>query len=207
MYYEPGSQPHGLPHDPLKSCVVPRPIGWISTISAEGVANLAPYSFFNLVATEPPLVMYSSCGTTPWGAKDSSRNIETQGQFVVNMATYAQRDAVVASSAPLPPEIDEFEHAGLGKLPSRRVSPPRVSGAPVHLECERHRIVELPHEGEGRNVLVIGRVVGVHIADAALNEGMLDVARIQPLARLGYKHYARVAEVFTLSSRTAPQQP
>ncbi len=199
MFYETGRNDHGLAHDPIKSCVVPRPIGWISTVNAAGVPNLAPYSFFNLVATDPAIVMYSSCGRTTYGDKDTVTNITHTGEFVVNMATWEQREPMLASSASLPPGANEFEHAGLVALPSRLVKPPRVAGAPVHLECVHHHTLELPSNADGRNVVVFGRVVGVHIDDRMIENGKLDVSKVLPIARLGYAEYARVEAVFTMS--------
>jgi flavin reductase (DIM6/NTAB) family NADH-FMN oxidoreductase RutF len=199
MFYETSRNDHGLPHDPIKSCVVPRPIGWISTLSAAGGLNLAPYSFFNLVATNPALVMYASNGRTPYGDKDTLTNISETGEFVVNMATWDQRDEMFRSSAVLPPEVDEFAHAGLSTLPSKLVRPPRVAGAPIHLECIHHQTLELPHDDPGgRNALVIGRVVGVHIDDAVIQNGRVDLGLIQPIARLGYGDYARVDTIFSM---------
>jgi flavin reductase (DIM6/NTAB) family NADH-FMN oxidoreductase RutF len=198
MFYETKDNAHGLAHDPIKSCVVPRPIGWISTISASGVPNLAPYSFFNLVATNPTFVMYASCGRTAHGDKDTATNIEQTGEFVVNMATWDQRAAMLASSATVAAELSEFEHAGLEALPSRLVKAPRVAGAPVHLECVYHQTVELPPSGGGRNIVVFGRVVGVHIDDRMIENGKLDVSKVSPIARLGYSEYARVEHVFSM---------
>lgn len=206
MFYETAQNDHGLAHDPIKSCVVPRPIGWISTISAAGIVNLAPYSFFNLVATNPTFVMYSSCGRTTHGDKDTVTNITQTGEFVVNMATWDQREAMLASSASVAPHVDELEHAGLVALPSRLVKPPRVAGAPVHLECVLHQTLELPPSADGRNTVVFGRVVGVHIDDHMIDDGKLDVTRMGPIARLGYTEYARVEQVFSMSlaARKAP---
>lgn len=199
MFYETSRNDHGLPHDPIKSCVVPRPIGWITTRSASGVMNLAPYSFFNLVATNPVFVMYGSNGRTPYGDKDTLTNITETGEFVLNMASWDQRHEMFASSAVLPPEVDEFAHAGLSALPSRLVKPPRVAGAPVHLECVHHQTLELPHDDPGgRNAVVIGRVVGVHIDDAVLENGRINLDRAKPIARLGYADYACLGEVFSL---------
>jgi flavin reductase (DIM6/NTAB) family NADH-FMN oxidoreductase RutF len=199
MFYETSRNDHGLPFDPIKSCVVPRPIGWISTLSASGVVNLAPYSFFNLVSTAPAFVMYASNGRTPFGQKDTLANITETGEFVVNMATWEQRAEMLASSASVPPDIDELEHAGLQPLPSILVKPPRVRGAPVHLECRHHQTIELPHtEPDGRNAVVIGRVVGVHIDDQVLDHGRIDLTRAGPIARLGYLDYARVDTIFSM---------
>jgi flavin reductase (DIM6/NTAB) family NADH-FMN oxidoreductase RutF len=122
------------------------------------------------------------------------------------MATWDQRDAMLASSANVPPQIDEFEHAGLVALPSRLVKPPRVAGAPVHLECVHHQSLELPPSVDGRNTVVFGRVVGVHIDDRLIDDGKLDVTRMGPIARLGYTQYTRVEQVFSMSlaARKAP---
>ena len=191
--------PHGLPHDPFLSCIVPRPIGWVSTVSAAGVVNLAPYSFFNGVAVKPPMVMFASSGRQAHGPKDSLANIEATGEFVCNLATWELRERMNQTSAPVPPEIDEFVLAGLETEPSELVKPPRVRAAPVHLECRHHATVELPCDiAGGRNAICVGRVVGIHIRDEFLKGGMVDVARIRPLARLGYHDYTSVESVFTM---------
>lgn len=197
MFYRPGIDGHGLPHDPFKAIVAPRPIGWIATIDAEGRANLAPYSFFNAVADRPPMVMYSSNGAKPGlgEGKDSLANIRETGEFVANIVSFALRDRMNLSSGHYPAGEDEFARAGLTPLPSRVVRPPRVGAAPAALECRAWKIVELPGEA---NVMVIGEVVGVHIDDAMLADGRLDVTRYMPLARLGYRDYAAVREVFAL---------
>ena len=199
MFYKIGG-PHGLPHDPFKSCVVPRPIGWISTIGADGAVNLAPYSFFNAVATEPPMVMFSSNGKQAHGTKDSVANAEATGEFVCNMATWDLRDPMSQTSRPVPPEVDEFELAGLETQPSELVKPPRVKASPIHLECVYHQTLEVPCDIEGgRNAICLGRVVGVHIRDEFLTDGKVDIARIKPLARLGYRDYTVAEKVLTLS--------
>ena len=199
MFYKIGG-PHGLPHDPFKSCVVPRPIGWISTIGADGAVNLAPYSFFNAVATEPPMVMFSSNGKQAHGTKDSVANAEATGEFVCNMATWDLRDPMSQTSRPVPPEVDEFELAGLETQPSELVKPPRVKASPIHLECVYHQTLELPCDIEGgRNAICLGRVVGVHVRDEFLTDGKVDIARIKPLARLGYRDYTVTEKVLTLS--------
>lgn len=200
MFYDPRSEPHGLAHNPWTALVVPRPIGWISTLSPEGVANLAPYSFFNAVCGEPPFVMFSSVGR-----KDSQRNIEATGAFVVNMAVADLAEAMNATSAVVPPGVDEFALAGLEKAPCRNVAVPRVAASPVALECLLAQVVPLvSRDGRrGRSDVIIGEVVGIHIADAVIEDGMLDVARIRPLSRLGYMDYAIVDDVFSMR-RPAP---
>ena len=199
MFYKIG-EPHGLPLDPFKSCAVPRPIGWISTLGADGTVNLAPYSFFNAIAAEPPMVMFSTNGKQPFGPKDSLTNAEATGEFVCSMATWDLRDSMNRTSSMEPPEVNEFELAGLETEPSELVRPPRVKASPVHLECLYHTTVELPCDIEGgRNAVCIGRVVGVHIRDEFMTHGMVDIARIRPLARLGYQDYTVAEKVFPLS--------
>ncbi|VAW17907.1 Nitrilotriacetate monooxygenase component B [hydrothermal vent metagenome] len=195
MFYEPKKNNHGLPHRPFKALVGPRPIGWISTLGRDGIANLAPYSFFNAVADDPPVVMFSSSG-----AKDSLRNAQATGEFVCNIVSYAQRDAMNASSANVPPGVDEFDLAGLAKAECRIVRAPRVAEAPAALECRTVKIVDLPGEGGQPNLyrVVFGLVVGIHIADEALVDGIVDAVRLNQLARLGYQDYSVVDKVFPL---------
>jgi flavin reductase (DIM6/NTAB) family NADH-FMN oxidoreductase RutF len=205
MFYRP-EEPHGLRGDPLNAIVVPRPIGWISSLDADGRANLAPYSFFNAVAYRPPQVMFSAAGPHERGGlKDSVANIAATGEFVVNLATWSLREAMNASSIAAPHGDDEFARAGLTKAPSAVVGPPRVAESPAHLECVLSRIVELEGPAPDRpNRMVIGRVVGVHIADAVLRERVIDIALLDPIARLGYDQYARVREAFRM---TRPRWP
>ena len=199
MFYKTDG-PSGLPHDPFISCVVPRSIGWISTLSPSGVVNLAPYSFFNAVVSKPPMVMFATNGRQPHGAKDSVANAEATGEFVCNMATWELREKVNQTSAPVPPETDEFELAGLETEPSELVKPPRVKASPVHLECLFHATLELPNETQGvRNAICVGRVIGVHIRDEFLTDGKVDIQRIKPIARLGYKDYTVVETIFTMA--------
>lgn len=200
MFYQPGSTPHGLPHDPFKSCVIPRPIGWISTLSASGVANLAPYSQFQNLTFDPPYVMFAANQNT-WGdRKDSVSNAERTGEFVWNMATYDLREAVNRSAQAVGPEVDEFDLAGVTKVASVLVKPPRVAESPIQFECTYHATLRLPGGGTVGTVdVVIGRVVGVHISDAALTaDGRVDVLRLRPIARLGYYDYTSVESVFSM---------
>lgn len=204
MFYRP-SEGHGLARDPLNAIVVPRPIGWISSLDPEGRVNLAPFSFFNAVAYEPPQVMYSTTGPhREGGDKDSLRNIRATREFVVNLATWPLREAVNASSVPAPHGIDEFELAGLTKAPARVVRPPLVAESPVHLECVLGQIVELPSSGAARNTIVVGEIVGVHIADEAVVDGRVDTKALEPIARLGYDQYTRVVEVFSMTRPSWP---
>lgn len=200
MYYEPGVTPHGLPHDPFKSCVVPRPIGWISTVDSQGRHNLAPYSQFQNVTFDPPIVMFSANQDTRGQRKDSVRNAEETGEFVWNMATYALREAVNITAEELSPEVDEFERAGLVKLPSRKVRPARVAGSPIHFECVYLNTLRFPGTPPMGTVdVVFGRVVAIHIDDEVIDgKGMVDVLKIQPLARMGYFDYTYVDNRFQM---------
>lgn len=197
MFYEP-AKGHPLPRNPFKACVVPRPIGWISSIGPDGTYNLAPYSFFNAVADAPPMVMFASNGRHAHGHKDSADNAVAAGEFVVNVATWDLRHPMNASSAALEPGVDEFAVAGLTPVPSRIVSAPRVAESPINLECRTLQRIELPAEEGGRNVVVFGEVVGVHIDESILVDGFVDIAKLRPISRLGYKDYAVVEEVFSM---------
>jgi flavin reductase (DIM6/NTAB) family NADH-FMN oxidoreductase RutF len=202
MFYEPEKDDHGLPFNPYKSIVVPRPIGWISTVDRKGVVNLAPYSQFNNLGYDPPYVMFSGNSFPGTGSrKDSVRNATDTGEFVVNMATYELREAVNITSQFLPHGVDEAALAGLEMIPSRIVNPPRVAASPVQLECRFHGSLVLPGNAFDQvHHVVIGRVVGVHICDDVLTpEGKLDVLKMRPLARLGYFDYTTVDTLFTMA--------
>jgi flavin reductase (DIM6/NTAB) family NADH-FMN oxidoreductase RutF len=180
-FYQP-AQGHGLPHDPFNAIVGPRPIGWISTRTAQGGLNLAPYSFFNAFNYTPPLIGFSS-----QGRKDTLRNIEHNGEFVWNLATRPLAEAMNASCAPAPPDVNEFELAGLTPAPSRIVAVPRVAESPVSFECQCSQIIRLQSAaGDPTNGwLVMGEVVGVHIAQELLRDGVYDTARSQTILRGG----------------------
>ena len=200
MFYETARGDHGLPRDPFKSLVVPRPIGWISTISPAGVVNLAPFSLFNAVAESPPIVFFAPGGRKhdrPF--KDSRANAEATGEFVVNIVTYDLREAMNATSASFPAETDEMAAVGLSPAPSRMVKPPRVAQSPIHLECAYLRTIELPSdEPDEPNAIVLGQVVGVHIADTVIRDGRVDVRLFRPVARLGYSQYTVVEQLFSM---------
>jgi flavin reductase (DIM6/NTAB) family NADH-FMN oxidoreductase RutF len=196
MFYRP-EDGHNLPHNPFNAVVTPRPIGWISTRGTAGRDNLAPYSFFNAVAYVPPQVMFASTGTKADrpGTKDSVANIRETGVFCVNIVEYAMRDAMNASSGSYGADVDEFDQAGIGREACRTIACSRVAGAPAALECRLTKIVELPGV---TNFVVFGEVTGVHLRDDCMVDGRFDVTRFQPLARLGYRDYARVSELFSL---------
>lgn len=201
MFYETEKNDHGLPFNPFKSCVVPRPIGWVSTVSSDGVVNLAPFSMFNQLGYDPPIVMFSgSCRPGTGRPKDSVTNAEETGEFVANMATYELRQQVAITGQLFPPEVDEFEQAGLTKLPSKIVRPPRVAESPVHLECTYHSTLTVPaYRPETIHRVVIGMVVGIHVRDDVIGpNGQIDILKIRPLARMGYLDYTSVTDIFRI---------
>ncbi len=200
MFYDPDKNDHGLPHNPFKSCVVPRPIGWISTVSQEGIHNLAPYSQFQNLSFDPPYVMFAANQNTRGKRKDSVVNAEQTGAFVHNMATYDLCDALNRSAAEVRPEIDEFELAGVTKAPSIKVKPCRVAESPIQFECLYHQTIRLPGNGlMGTVDIVIGRVVLIHIRDDVIgSDGKLDIIKMRPLARLGYYDYTTVDSIFEM---------
>jgi flavin reductase (DIM6/NTAB) family NADH-FMN oxidoreductase RutF len=180
-FYEPRNG-HGLPHDPFNAIVGPRPIGWISSLSKAGTLNLAPYSFFNAFNYVPPIVGFASIG-----AKDTLHNVQETGEFVWNLATRPLAEAMNSTCAAVPPEVDEFALAGLSPAASRIVAPPRVAESPVAFECKVTQIVQLQRTG-GETVptwLVLGEVVGVHIANASLRDGIYDTASAGHILRAG----------------------
>jgi flavin reductase (DIM6/NTAB) family NADH-FMN oxidoreductase RutF len=205
VFFRPGES-HGLDGNPFNQLVLPRPIGWISSVSADGHVNLAPFSFFNAVAYVPPQVMFATTSShRAGGPKDSLANIRETREFVVNLATWELRDAVNLSSAPAPREIDEFELAGVTKAPARIVQAPYVAESPVHLECVLTEIVDLPTpDPADPNTVVLGEVVGVDIAERVIIDGRVDALALDPIARLGYDQYVRVADIFRM---TRPDWP
>jgi len=200
MYYEPGKTGHGLTHDPFKSCVVPRPIGWISTLSLDGISNLAPYSQFQNLTFDPPYVMFAANQNTLGKRKDTTVNAEQTGEFVYNMVTWDLRDAMNRSAQETGPGVDEFDLAGVTRAPSKRVKPFRVAESPVHMECRYHQTLRLPGSGTMGTVdIIIGQVVAVHIKDEFIAEdGKIDIPRIKPIGRLGYYDYTVVDNRFEM---------
>ena len=187
MHYD--SQNRALAHNPLKALIAPRPIGWISAMNAAGQVNLAPYSYFNAVASGPDMVMFSSAGR-----KDALTFAEEGGEFVCNIATFGLRDAMNATSAPLPRGESEFAYSGLTPAPSRKVRPPRVAEAPAAIECKWLQTVPLVPMGGGEPgyFLVIGQVVSIHVADRFVVDGRVDTGAMRPIMRGGYFDYFAV---------------
>ena len=200
MFYQPGKTNHGLPHDPFKSCVIPRPIGWISSLAPDGVANLAPFSQFQNLTFDPPYVMFAANQKVAGTRKDSAYNAEQTGEFVWNMATYDLREAVNISGMEVPADTDEFDLAGVTKAPSHLIKPPRVAESPIHFECIYHSTLRLPgNKGLGSVDIVIGKVLAIHISDDVLTaDGLIDVLKIRPIARLGYYDYTSIESVFRM---------
>ena len=205
MFFTPGThKEQGLQYSPLKALISPRPIGWISSISAQGVANLSPYSFFNAIAELPPMVMFISApdarNENKNGEKDSLANILETKEFGVNIVGMHQAEPMVTSSQAVGAEIDEFAHAGLAKKQARQIAAPLVAGAPAHLECTYYDHIALPDNGRGsHSVMVLGHIVGIHIEDDIIEDGRVDVTRYQPVARLGYKDYATIEDVYEMT--------
>jgi flavin reductase (DIM6/NTAB) family NADH-FMN oxidoreductase RutF len=196
MDYDPRSEPHNLAHDPTTSLVVPRPIGWITTISPAGVVNLAPYSYFNLIASQPPFVMFASNSR-----KHTQNNAQTGGEFVFNLATYDLRVEMNITGGDYPENVSEPELAELAMAPSRKVKPPRVAKSPIALECLYSQTVHLKSSGGKMHnyQMVIGEVVNVHIDDGVIVDRMIDMSRIRPIARLGYRgDYTVVDDIFEM---------
>ena len=200
MFYETARGDHGMARDPFKSLVVPRPIGWITSVDREGRVNLAPFSFFNAVAEDPAMVVFAPGGRKPdRPIKDSRANIEATGEFVCNLATWDLREAMNATAAVLPAGADEMQAAGLTAAPSRLVRPPRVAESPVQLECKLWKVIDLPsRDREEPNCMVVGEVLGIHIADELIRNGRVDIVAARPIARLGYSEYAVVDGKFSM---------
>ena len=201
MLYKPGQTDHGLPRDPFKACVVPRPIGWISTVSPTGQANLAPYSQFNNLTFDPPYVMFAANQTADSVRKDTVTNVEATGRFCWQLATWELREQVNITAQQVAYGVDEFERAGLTKVMSEVIEGvPMVKESPVRFECEYYSTLRLPgNPPMGAVDVVIGKVVAIHIDDGVLDEeGRIDVAKTKPIARLGYYQYAVVEKTFDM---------
>lgn len=197
MFYQPELRNHGLPYNPFKALIVPRPIGWISTCNENGTVNLAPYSYFNGCHTEPPVVMFGAEYSSSSRMKDTLRNVERSGEFVCNFVGYELREAMNKTATEQ--DIDEMDAAGLEKLPSRLVKPPRVAASPVHLECRYLESVTMPRGTDGlHGKVVFGQVIGVHIRDEVIIDGMVDFRRLRPIARMGYMDYVEMGQSFCM---------
>ncbi|MEM7405197.1 MAG: flavin reductase family protein [Pseudomonadota bacterium] len=198
MFFDPnesGMKPPPFEYTVYNALVVPRPIGWISTLGTDGVINLAPFSFFNSLSADPPCVMYCPNSFKPGTEeqKDSLVNVEATGEFVFNMCTYELREQMIVTAAVSPSTVDEMAEAGITAGDCVNVAPPRVAASPIAMECRHVQTVDLPAASNGaRQVVVIGRIVGIHVADDVIVDGRIDVKKVNPLARLGYLDYARL---------------
>ena len=201
MFYETKKNNHGLKYDPFKSCVLPRPIAWITTKGIDGIENCAPYSFFNAVSSNPPMVMFANNGPslTGKGPRDTFTNVKDTNEFVVNITTYKTKGQMNKTSARLEKDISEIEFASLDTLQSKLVKPRRLKDSPINMECVLFKIVDLPVlEDNNYNAVMIGKVIGIHIDDDFISEDKIDVEKIQPLARLGYYDYSTLGKIFSI---------
>ncbi len=203
MFYETATNAHGLKHDPFKALAVPRPIGWISSLSKDGVCNLAPYSFFNAVSEKPHYVVFGSAGR-----KDSLLNIEETGEFVCSLATYELRNNMNMTSASVPRGVNEFPLGELTAAASTLVKPPRVKESPAAFECVYWKTIDLPNPaGDPTYHLVIGRVIGVYIDENYIKNGLVDTGAMRPIARMGYMEYSVVTpeSIFSINRPSADE--
>lgn len=200
MHYDPRHDKNPLPYDPFKSCTVPRPIGWLSSVSNDGVANLAPYSQWQNLTFDPPLVMFAANGYPDGRRKDTVLNAETTGWFVWNMATWDLRESVNLSAQAFEPDVDEFEKAGVTKAECIDACAPRVAESPCHFECRYLSSQRLPGNSNVGNVdVVFAEVVRIHVQDDVVtSDGKIDIAKVKPIARMGYYDYAVIDNVFEM---------
>lgn len=184
----------------FNAIIAPRPIGWISTVNPDGTANLAPFSYFNIVSTQPAILMFSCNTPEDRPKKDTVANVRATGEFVFNLVSHALVEPMNRTSSAVGPHVDEFDLVGLAKAPSRMVAPPRVAASPVSLECRVLRIINFGGGDEGPETdVTFGKVVGIHIAAGYLDpQGYFDTAKAQPVARLGGAEYAVSQPSFVL---------
>lgn len=179
--------------------IVPRPIAWVSTTSAEGILNLAPFSFFTAIASNPPTLCFApGRRTADGGKKDTLRNVEETGEFVVNVVTEALAEKMNRTATDFPFGVSEFSEVGLTPAPSQQLRVPRVAESPVSFECRRRDIIHVGRDGVGGAALVIGEIVMIHVDDAVLNEGKVDPDRLAAVGRMGGMEYTRTRDRFTM---------
>ena len=202
MFYETSKNNHGLKYNPFKSCIIPRPIAWITTLTQDDTDNCAPYSFFNGVASDPPMVMFANNGPAPDknGAKDTFSNIKVNQEFVVNISTYENKDLMNLTCSPLGRGESEIDLAALETIESKIVKPKSLKASPINMECKLFKIVDLPTIKENEyNGIIIGHVLGLNINDEYIKDGIIDIKKLKPLARLGYMDYSVVDNFFQMN--------
>ena len=202
MFYDVKKNNHGFKYNPFKSCIIPRPIAWITTISNDGIDNCAPYSFFNGVASDPPMIMFANNGPSPIkeGPKDTFSNIKNNNEFVVNISTYESKDKMNETCMPLESDKSEIDFASLETKTSKLVKPKSLKISPINMECILHKIVDLPVINNNEyNGIIIGRVIGISIEDDYIKDGRVDVKKLKPLARLGYMDYSVIDNIFEMN--------
>ena len=202
MFYNIKKKNHGLRYNPFKSCIIPRPIAWITAISINGIDNCAPYSFFNGVASDPPMVMFANNGPSPLkkGPKDTFSNIKNNKEFVVNVSTYESKDKMNETCIPLARNVSEIDFSSLETKISKLVKPKSLKISPINIECVLHKIVDLPALNAGEyNGIIIGEVLGISIDDDYIKDGRVDVKKLKPLARLGYMDYSVIDNIFEMN--------
>ena len=202
MFYETKKNNHGLKFNPFKSCIIPRPIAWITTITNDGIDNCAPYSFFNGVASDPPMVMFANNGPAliNQGPKDTFSNIKSNKEFVVNISTFETKDKMNKTCTPLANGESEIDLALLETIDSKIIRPKSLRESPINMECVLYKIVDLPVANENEyNGIIIGSVLGININDDYIKDDIIDVKKLKPLARLGYMDYTVVDDFFRMN--------
>lgn len=198
MRFDPAQLRPGEIYRLMIGVITPRPIAWVSTVSPAGITNLAPFSFFNGVAANPPTLVFSPVNRRDGSRKDTVRNIEASGEFVVNVVTWDAREAMNCSSEDLPYEVSEFERCGVATLPSERVRPPRVAASPVQMECVLHQLVPVG-DGPLAAQVVIGRILLVHVDERVLDpQGRVDPRALDTIGRMGGDGYVRTTDLFSM---------
>lgn len=191
-----------LPKGLFKACVIPRPIAWISSVSSEGTHNLAPFSYFNIISDDPPMIMFSTTGShISGGSKDTLHNVEETGEFTINLVTFSSSEAMNISSMDFVRNIDEFETTNVAHVEGNLVKSRRVKESPISLECIYHQSVQLPvpHGSDLINRMVIGTVVGIHVNPNILtSDNRIDINKVNLIARLGYNSFAKITEDFEM---------
>lgn len=212
MFFDPreaGMKPEPFKHSVYSALVVPRPIGWISSLSADGVVNLAPFSFFNALSGDPPCVMYCPNAVKPGTEekKDSYQNVQDTGEFVFNMCTWDLRHEMIVTAEHAPASVDEMAKAGLEAAPCQNVSPPRVKASAIALECKHIQTIDLPPGRNSQSHVVMGQVVGIHIKDDVITDGIVDIHKMELIARLSYLDYAKIESENIMALRRPDSAP